>query len=329
MTPVSRSPDAMPARPPRPRAFTLIELVVVIAILSVLMGLLLPALQSAREQSRRSACMNNLKQVGLALAMYNDGNGALPAGYYSGYDTFGRRETGPGWGWGSLILPYLEQQPLADQIQLGTSISDPVHATVRTTVLSVFLCPSDNMPHVWTTENAVMWYYAGGARSSSFPVADVGGSNYIGVFGIGEPGVDGDGVFYRNSAVRLIDITDGLTNTVCVGERAVSMLAGRGNATWAGVPPGTNLWTCVPNPNDPDGGTCREEQGAGVVLGHTGESRGPSDPWGDVNQFVSRHERGAHFLFGDGHVRYLKYGMNYPTYKALSTRASGEVINDF
>jgi prepilin-type N-terminal cleavage/methylation domain-containing protein/prepilin-type processing-associated H-X9-DG protein len=308
--------------------FTLIELLVVIAIIGALMGLLLPAIQASREQARRSTCTNNLKQIGLAFHQYMLQHGGLPLGYNSTYSAASKQEVGPGWGWGSMLLPYLEQQPLYNMIQFDVSLSDPVHLTARTTPLSVFLCPSDNMPRVWTATNGVMWYYGGQIFSSKIPICDVAGANYVGVFGIGEPGVDGDGVLYRGSFVRPADITDGLSSTLCAGERSENLNAGRGQATWTGVPAGASLWSCAPDPNDPDGGTCRHEEGAGMILGHTGESHGPGDPWGDVNQFLSRHGRGAHFLYCDGHVRFLKGSINYSTYKALSTRANGEVTGD-
>jgi prepilin-type processing-associated H-X9-DG protein len=156
----------------------------------------------------------------------------------------------------------------------------------------------------------------------------VASSNYIGVFGIGEPGVDGEGVFFRNSFVRPGDISDGLSNTLCVGERSINLNNGRGQSTWVGSVPGAVLWSCAPDPYDPDGGVCRKEDGSGMTLGHTGEGHGPGDPWGDVNQFLSRHGKGSFFLYCDGHVRYLHNSMSYPVYKALSTRAWGEVISD-
>ena len=88
------------------------------------------------------------------------------------------------------------------------------------------------------------------------------------------------------------------------------------------------FWSCAPNPFDPDGGTCVREDGSGMILGHTGEGHGPGDPYGDVNQFLSRHGRGSYFLYCDGHVRYLRNEMDYRVYKALSTRAGGEIISD-
>ncbi|RUL84950.1 DUF1559 domain-containing protein [Tautonia sociabilis] len=308
--------------------FTLIELLVVIAIIGVLVGLTLPALQSARESARRTQCQNNLKQIGLALHGYHDRNGVLPPGYLSEWDWLRRRETGPGWGWASRILPDLEQQALYDRIRFEEPMHSPAFDTVRLARLAVFICPSDDMPRTWTAKNGSVWMQGGAIFSAEDPICDVAGANYVGVFGIGEPGVDGEGVFFRDSAIGFRDITDGLTHTTCVGERSVRLNAGRGHATWSGAVPGAQLWSCAPDPFDPDAGVCRREDGSGMILGHTGEGFGPGDPMGDVNQFLSRHGRGAFFLFCDGHVRFLKQSMDYRIYKALSTRATGEVISD-
>lgn len=311
----------------RHSGFTLIELLVAIAIIAVLVALLLPAVQAAREQARRTACMNNLKQMGLALANYTNRHGTLPPGYQSNYSSLFQAEIGPGWGWASMILPDLEQQSLHDSIVFETPLQAPTMSTSRLVNLSVFLCPSDNMPHRWTATNSETWMYMGQVYSSSIPICDLAGSNYVGVFGIGEPGVNGEGVFFRGSYMPLALITDGLSQTLCVGERSENLQQGRGMATWVGSAPGANLWSCAPNPYEPDAGTCVEEQGSGAILGHTGEGHGPGDPYGDVNQFISRHGRGCFFLYCDGHVQYLHNEMNYQVYKALSTRNWGEIIS--
>ena len=239
-----------------------------------------------------------------------------------------RQEIGPGWGWASMILPDLEQQSLHDNIVFETPMQGPSMATARLATMSVFLCPSDNMPLRWTATDSETWMYGGQIYSSSIPICDVAGSNYVGVFGIAEPGVNGEGVFFRGSYMPLTAITDGLSQTLCVGERSENLQQGRGMATWAGAVPGANLWSCAPNPYEPDAGTCVQEDGSGMILGHTGEGHGPGDPYGDVNQFTSRHGRGCFFLYCDGHVRYLRNEMNYKVYKALSTRNWGEIISD-
>jgi prepilin-type processing-associated H-X9-DG protein len=186
------------------------------------------------------------------------------------------------------------------------------------------------MPLGWTATDSETWLYGGHIYSSGISICNVAGSNYVGVFGIGEPGVNGEGVFSRGSYMPLSAITDGLSQTLCVGERSENLQQGRGMATWTGAVPGANLWSCAPNPYEPDAGTCVKEDGSGMILGHTGEGHGPGDPYGDVNQFTSRHGQGCFFLYCDGHVRYLQKSMNYKVYTALSTRNWGEIIsNDY
>jgi prepilin-type processing-associated H-X9-DG protein len=228
-----------------------------------------------------------------------------------------------------MILPQLEQAPLFNHINFNVAIHLKDNSTVRTQLIDLYLCPSDDMPKVWDATEGVVWVYGGNIFSSLIPIADVAGSNYVGVFGIGEPGVDGDGVFFRNSSIQYKQIIDGLSNTMVVGERSIHLNAGRGNATWVGAVPGAQLWSCAPDPFDPDAGVCRKEDGSGMTLGHTGEGNGPGDLMGDVNQFLSRHGRGAFFLFGDGHVQYLNNSIFYATYKALSTRAGQEQTEEF
>ena len=311
------------------QGFTLIELIVVIAIIGVLVALFVPAVQSAREAARRAQCSNNLKQIGLALHNYNQLHGALPPGYVSTWDPVFLRERGPGWGWASMILPQLEQAPIHDRIDFRRQIQDSSQATVRTTLIASYLCPSDNMPSTWTASVGLVKVSGGAILELLRPLCDVAGSNYVGVFGVGEPGVDGDGVFFRNTSIRFADITDGLSQTLCVGERSIQLKKGRGQATWVGAVPGAQFWTCdAAASSDPDAsGPCVKEDGSGMVLGHTGEGHGPGDPYCDVNQFNSRHGRGANFLFCDGHVKYLNNSMDYATYKSLSTRASSELIS--
>ncbi len=317
------------ARPHTHRGFTLIELLVVIAVIGVLVALLLPAVQAAREAARRVQCTNNLRQIGLALHNYVQAHGPLPPGYVSNWDTVFLRETGPGWGWASMILPFLEQNPIAAQIDSRRNIQDPAHATVRVVPIAVYLCPSDNMPKTWTASAGLFEVSGGGILQLVYPICDVAGANYVGVYGIGEPGVNGTGVFFRNTSVPLAGITDGLSQTMAAGERSYQLIKGFGLATWVGAVPGAETWTCdALASGDPDAiGPCVKEDGSGMTLGHTGEGHGPGDPFSDVNQFTSHHGRGANFLFCDGHVTFLSLSMNYATYQALSTRASSEIVS--
>jgi prepilin-type N-terminal cleavage/methylation domain-containing protein/prepilin-type processing-associated H-X9-DG protein len=294
--------------------FTLIELLVVIAIIGVLVALLLPAVQSAREAARRVQCVNNLKQIGLALHNYEGTHQTFPPGYVSNFDVQGN-DTGPGWGWATMLLPPFEQTPVFHAINFNLAIEDPANLTSRLPVVNNFLCPSDRVQPFWW---AVSRDAATGAPLQY--ICQVAPSNYVGMYGIGEPGPDGEGVFFRNSRIALRDITDGTSQTILVGERSHRL----GEATWVG-----SVTNALMYPTDNDNiGRYVTETSSGMVLGHAGEGAGPGDPRSDVNQFYSLHAgRGVNFLFADGHVAFLKATMNYRTYLALATRAAGEVVS--
>jgi prepilin-type N-terminal cleavage/methylation domain-containing protein len=270
------------------RGFTLIELVVVIAIIALLAGLLLAAVQRVREAASRLLCQNRLKQIGLALHNHHDRAKKLPPGYLSKVGP-GNVDLGPGWGWASFILSEVEQGNVARQIDLTKDIADPVHAAPRVTRLAIFACPSAEASGIFTPEDA--------------PVA-VAHANYVGMFGSNEvdddPGV-GNGLFYRNSRVRFLDITDGTSNTLAVGERS------RLNA-WA-------TWT---------GAVTGADDAPALVIGDTGTL--PNSPLADADDFWSQHPYGVNFLVADGSVRSLTNGINPVVWSALATRAGGEVI---
>jgi prepilin-type N-terminal cleavage/methylation domain-containing protein/prepilin-type processing-associated H-X9-DG protein len=295
----------------RQSGFTLVELLVVIAIIGVLIGLLLPAVQKVREASARSQCVNNLKQIGLALQNYHDTAKSFPPGYVSNYDSAGN-DTGPGWGWAAFILPQMEQQNLYNAIQLNQNIEAPANSSVRVQPIKSYICPSDSVPTTWT---AMKYDLTGNLLG---PICDTASACYIGVFGVTEPGVDGEGIFFRNSAVRIADITDGTSQTMMVGERSFRWC----QATWVGSVTNASM---VPPPGSP--ALAGEWNGSGFVLGHTFEgSGGPGSPGTEVNGFSSQHTGGANFLFADGHVQLLQTSMDHPVYKALSTRAGGEAL---
>jgi prepilin-type N-terminal cleavage/methylation domain-containing protein len=254
------------AAPRREGGFTLIELLVVIGIVGVLMGLLLPAVQKVREAAARVQCGNNLHQIGLALHGYHQTTRSLPPGYVSGVDRQGN-DTGPGWGWAALILPQMDQDNLFAQIRLDQPIDAPVNAGARVAGVRSYLCPQDNGP---PTRMATRYDALGNPVGA---VCEVASANYVGVFGITEPGVDGEGVFFRNSAITFGDITDGTSTTLMVGERARSL----GPATWVGAVTGAEVFPY---------------NSSNMVLGHTGECKGPPLPK-EVNNFSSRHSGGG------------------------------------
>jgi prepilin-type processing-associated H-X9-DG protein/prepilin-type N-terminal cleavage/methylation domain-containing protein len=296
----------------RSRAFTLIELLVVISILGILIALLLPAVQAAREAARRAQCVNHLKQIGLALHNYEGTHHVFPPGYVSNFRADGT-DTGPGWGWAAMLLPQMEQKPLFDAVNFSLPIEAPSNLTSRLPTIGAYLCPSDTVKPSW---------WAMVRDPSGIPtrrICEVAPSNYVGVYGTSDPGIDGDGIFFRGSRVGLRDITDGTSQTIAVGERSHSL----GEATWVG-----SVTDAVLFPVDNDGvGYPRAESGPGMVLGHAGGRYGPGDPNGEVNQFYSRHPGGLNFLFADGHVSFLKATMPNKTFRALATRAGGEAVS--
>src|SRR5206468_11255097 len=151
--------------------FTLIELLVVIAIISILMALLIPAVQKVREAAARTQCRNNLKQIGLGFHNYHAARKSFPPGFTSQAAFTDGPSLGPGWGWGAYLLPYLEQDNLYRQINLAKDITDPANAPTRLTSLAVFLCPSDSPDRPTVTIS----------DDSGKPICDVAFGNYVGM----------------------------------------------------------------------------------------------------------------------------------------------------
>lgn len=295
------------------RGFTLIELLVVIAIIAMLVALILPAVQQAREAASRARCSNNLKQIGLALQNYHDSAKSFPPGYVSDFDSFGN-DTGAGWGWAALVLPQMEQAGLYKKIRFERPIEAAINSGVRVMSIPGYLCPSDSVKPTWT---ATQYNLAGSPVAA---ICDVASSNYAGMFGITEPGVDGEGIFFRDSQIAIKNISDGTSHTLMVGERSQQL----GYSTWVGAV--TNA-SCFPPAGSP--APAVPYQGSGMVLGHSGENfKGPGSPE-EVNHFSSPHGRGVNFLFADGHVRYLTTSVNYKIYRGLSTCAGHETVGEY
>jgi len=311
--------------PGRRRALTLVELLVVVAIIGVLIALLLPAVQYARAAARKASCKSNLKQIGLALANYHDSAGVYPPGYIAVFDVTGRFEAGPGWAWGSMLTPFLERGETFNSLNFDLYVEEAENWTARLRTIGTFVCVDDRMPATWwaSQDQIKLNPFTGGIVTYHYPIAEVAGANYVGVYGTSEPGPDGDGVFFRNSKISSRDVLDGLAATTFVGERSVTLNSGRGYATWVGAPYRATLVSY--GGGDPDAPDAYWfELPCGMVLGHSGEGHGPGDRNGDPNQFSSSHGNGAFFLFGDGSARWLDSSMDYRLYKGLTTRAGGE-----
>jgi prepilin-type N-terminal cleavage/methylation domain-containing protein/prepilin-type processing-associated H-X9-DG protein len=324
-------------------AFTLIELLVVIAIIGVLAGLLLPAVQKVRETAARLKCANNLKQIGLALHNYHDTNYWFPPGYIDGNANPAStpdNDVGPGWGWASFTLPFLEQGNVYNQINFSLGVGLGSNAAISQLPLPIYQCPSDPWQQnftVWPTSVVVAHgnYVGCNGWEECFNNAG-GGAQGQGSDGLsGGFGQSGNGLFYRNSRNKTASITDGLSNTIIVGERSGNhspttwtgaVTGGRCPAWMATIPP-TTPYTPPPGPSYDNA-----DFDEALVLAHGNATHLPSSdfPIFDPDTFYSMHTpTGANFLFGDGSVHFLTNSINPNTYQWLCTIAGGEVLGDW
>ncbi len=338
------------------RAFTLIELLVVIAIISVLIALLLPAVQSAREAARRAQCVNNLKQIGLALHNYEEAMGTFPPGYVSSVDRTILNacdmdaenqhgvDLGTGWAWGSMILPFLEQQPVYNSINFNLSVAFPQNDTVSLTALTGYLCPTDPGPSVVPVFEDPPDPNNPGTYNATHIVNTLSRGNYVGMWGLGElcaqSGANdspnnnntGDpigqhaGIFYRNSATKIASVTDGTSNTIMVGERSHNL----SYVTW--VARSIDGWLGKTSPIE--GGTDKfnpsPEECWTQIMGPVGLEDGLrtiNNPEAHVEDYWSLHPGGLNALFADGSVHFLKSSISPMPWRALATRGYGEVIS--
>jgi len=292
-------------------AFTLIELLVVIAIIGVLIALLLPAVQKARESANRAKCQNHLHQIGIALHSYHGDHGSFPSGYrWTPRTPDIPTQTDPGWSWAALLLPYLEQDNLQRQINFRSSVSDPSNEPIRTTVLPIFVCPTDQQTGLFQIQTTTGLSFS--AATNSYAAC------FGGLVEIGDTPGCGNGLFYRNSRVRIADITDGSSNTFAIGERAALFA----QAPWAGA---VSNGTVRITPGAPTTSTAIE--GAPVqVLAHCG-SHALNDNQSDPDDFFTPHVGTAFFLFADGSVRPVSVKTEVDIIRALATRNGGEVVS--
>ncbi len=320
----------------RKRGFTLIELLVVIAIIAVLIALLLPAVQSAREAARRATCVNNLKQMGLALQNYHDALLVFPPGYLTTSKFIdGETDTAPGWGWASMILPYIEQTPLYSSINVVLPIQAPANTTSSLTFLAAYACPSDQftLGNTFAVTDGLGNTVATVAVSS---YAACTGSDAADVaLGLNNDG-SGNGLFARNSSVRIAAITDGTSLTISILERSWGATEG----TWVGAVQGGFVLRGPFNPCP--GSAVATYLAPCLVLAHCHLLNTNADTDSGLDDPSSFHPSGANALFVDGSVHFMRNvtsdaGVNPDgstrytpaslVLQAMGTRAGAEVIS--
>lgn len=317
---------------PRRTGFTLIELLVVIAIIGVLIALLLPAVQSAREAARRTQCINNLKQIGLALHNYESTFGNFPPGWTAYFeedhdhdhvgganfqDDDDALAGWPGWAWGSMILGQVEQSALYAAINFDLPVDYPANLTIRTSRVRSYICPSDDQVERVPVRD----------EDNTTTLTEVSTGNYIGSNGIGEIGPDdGQGLFYMNSRVRIADIRDGTSQTLAVGERSYNLSA----VTWtARTPHGWNFKTPPSEGGDPRFQSFPHPAFSMVIgtVGIVDPPRTPNNPVAHPEDYWSHHPGGVNFVFADGSVRFIKNSISQAVFLALGTRKGREVVS--
>ena len=320
--------------------FTLIELLVVIAIIAVLIALLLPAVQSAREAARRIQCVNNEKQIGLALHNYDDCVQVLPAAEMG----FMGLANGPNFSAISMILPFMEQTSIFNAINFSLfdynpnvlPAADP-NGTASVASINGLICPSDT----YNSTRSQLEVYG-----QTNYMADMG-SGIVWQSSLFAPNTTlpmPNGVFYGNSATRLAEITDGLSNTGFFGERIV------GDSSTGIISPIADVFFDPGAPLTPDDAMAQclalniynPANQLPMIMGvpwidgqhitlHVTTPNTRSCGFFIVNRAVmpasSKHPGGTNMLFGDGSVKFIKDSVSLQTYRALGTRNGGEVVS--
>jgi len=296
----------------RRRGFTLVELLVVIAIIGILVALLLPAIQAARESARKVSCRNNLHQIGVAMHNYESAFRKLPPGY-----TYAKGAQGNALGhsWTDMILPFMELNSIHDRIDFKKPIYDPINAAIRETHIDSLLCPTDDVSPTGFVEMGDE-RYAMACYVANFGTPDLDEDQEQRLDPSGRPW----GPFYRNSTTKLKDITDGTAKTLMVGERQNGLFRHKGShgvhieyeTTWAGA---------VREISDFD-----DDHGH-MVLFQTGHTPNHADS--DDRDVSASHSGEALYLMCDASVHSIRESIDDKVYFALGTMNGGESVAEF
>ncbi len=307
----------------------MVELLVVITIIGILIGLLLPAVQSAREASRRASCLTHEKQIGLAMHNYHDARRCFPPAYVSTPGgAMGQAsqdgDAGPGWTGLFEILPYIEESVTQKAFNSKLPCWDPANATAALTQIGVYRCPS-------VSDDSTSYTVKDGSGN---PMALFSRANYVlsagqyDIWDLPDPGAGrlANGIFFRNSQIRISDIPDGTSHTVFMGEQTPY----HSDSTWVGIVP--NSKTC-PTPAFAYAGC---DEAAPQVNVHSGPSLNETPPVihppnsyvGYVDEMYSEHLGGCNVLMGDGSVRFVSETIDQLVWLAMATRNGGETVNE-
>ncbi len=295
----------------RRSGFTLVELLVVIAIIGILIALLLPAVQAAREAARRSQCTNNLKQLALATHNYHDTFRSFPSGFMKSPNNTNGNDLNQ-WGWTALILPFVEQQALHDRIKpgpnqlevLATTLLSGTSLGVLSEPIAVFRCPSDVGPNANTSRDRFPWSAGGntGRPATSNYVAATdswrnSGNNANLTCGSGQLATAAVGIFTQNSDTKIRDVTDGTSNVIALGERRWRVKLDDGTLYTVGA---ANVFG-VRRANAE--GTRADQVACGCPKINLNLSADTANR--KQQGFSSEHPGGAQFALADGSVRFI------------------------